>query len=196
MMVVLLQYDCSTGLASSRKIEKACWEVAAFRLLTGNQQPDHSRISVFRRRHLDTLAGLFIQVQRLCQMAELASLGQVALDGTNIRANASKRKAMSHEHMLKSERELEGEMRALLLKAEIIDAQEDGQYSRDERCNQLLEELQRLSTQLKWIRKPKAELDAEAAAANVRQREEEAETVEHDAAEAEASGNAQLTQQS
>ena len=95
MMVVLLLYAYCVGLPSSRKIEKACWEDAAFRVLTGSQQPDHSRISDFRRRHLDALAGLFVQVLRLCQKAGLVSLGQVALDGTKIRANASKHKAMS-----------------------------------------------------------------------------------------------------
>jgi len=195
MMVVLLLYAYCVGLSSSRKIEKACWEDAAFRVLTGNQQPDHSRISDFRRRHLGALAGLFVQVLRLCQKAGLASLGQVALDGTKIRANASKHKAMSHERMLKSERQLEAEMRALLRKAELIDAQEDGQYGKDKRGEQLPEELQRRSSRLEWIRKAKAELEAEAAAAKARQREEEAETAEHDAAEAEASGNAQLSEQ-
>jgi transposase len=143
MMVVLLLYAYCVGLPSSRKIEKACWEDAAFRVLTGNQQPDHSRISDFRRRHLPALAGLFVQVLRLCQRAGLVSLGQVALDGTKVKANASKHKAMSHERMLKSERQLEAEMRALLRKAEIIDAQEDGQYGKGKRGDELPEELQR-----------------------------------------------------
>ena len=125
------------------------------------------------------------------------SLGQVALDGTKIRANASKHKAMSHERMLKSDRQLEGEMRALLRKAEIIDAQEDGQYGKDKRGDELPKELQRRQSRLEWIRKAKAELEAEAAAARARQREEEAEAAEQDAevAEAEASGNAQLSEQ-
>jgi transposase len=79
MMVVLLLYAYCVGLPSSRRIEKTCWEDAAFRVLTGNQQPDHSRISDFRRRHLDALAGLFVQVLRLCQKAGLVSLGHVAL---------------------------------------------------------------------------------------------------------------------
>jgi len=91
------------------------------------------------------------------------SLGQVALDGTKIRANASKHKAMSHERMLKSERQLEAEMRALLRKAELIDAQEDGQYGKGRRGDELPEELQRRSSRLEWIRKAKAELEAEAA---------------------------------
>jgi len=192
MMVVLLLYAYCVGLPSSRKIEKACWEDAAFRVLTGNQQPDHSRISDFRRRHLDALAGLFIQMLRLCQKAGLVSLGTVALDGTKVKANASKHKAMSHERMLKSERQLEAEMRALLRKAEIIDAQEDGQYGKGKRGDELPEELQRRSSRLEWIRKAKAELEAEAAAAKARQREVQASEAEANAAAAEASGDAQL----
>ena len=193
MMVVLLLYAYCVGLPSSRKIEKACWEDAAFRVLTGNQQPDHSRVSDFRRRHLDALAGLFIQVLRLCQKAGLVSLGTVALDGTKVKANASKHKAMSHERMLKSERQLEAEMRALLRKAEIIDAQEDGQYGKGNRGDELPVELQRRSSRLEWIRKAKAELEAEAAAAKARQRQEQAEAAELEAAETEGSGDAQLS---
>ena len=193
MMVVLLLYAYCVGLPSSRKIEKACWEDAAFRVLTGNQQPDHSRISDFRRRHLSALAGLFVQVLRLCQKAGLVSLGQVALDGTKVKANASKHKAMSHERMLKSERQLEAEMRALLRKAEIIDAQEEGQVGKGKRGDELPEELQRRSSRLEWIRKAKAELEAEAAAAKARQRQEQADAAEQEAAEAEASGDDQLS---
>ena len=85
---------------------------------TGNQQPDHSLISDFRRRHLDALAGLFVQLLRLSQRAELGSLGKVTPVVTNVQANASKYKTMSYERMLKSERHLEAEMRALLRKAE------------------------------------------------------------------------------
>ena len=193
MMVVLLLYAYCVGLPSSRKIEKACWEDAAFRVLTANQQPDHSRVSDFRRRHLDALAGLFIQVLRLCQKAGLVSLGTVALDGTKVKANASKHKAMSHERMLKSERQLEAEMRALLRKAEIIDAQEDGQYGKGNRGDELPVELQRRSSRLEWIRKAKAELEAEAAAANARQRQEQAEAAELEAAQTEGGGDAQLS---
>ncbi len=87
--MVLLLYAYCVGLPSSRKIKKACWEDAPFRVLTGNQQPDHSRISEFRRRHLGALAGLFVQVLKVCQKAGLVSLRQMALDGSKIRANAS-----------------------------------------------------------------------------------------------------------
>ena len=117
MMVVLLLYAYCVGLPSSRKIGKPCWEDAAFRVLTSNQQTEHSRISDFRRRHLPALAGRFVQLLKLCQRAGLVNLGSVALDGTKVKGNASKHKEMSHERMLKSERQLEAEMRALLRKA-------------------------------------------------------------------------------
>ncbi len=185
MMVLVLLYVYCVGLPSSRKIEKACWEDSAFRVLSGNQQPDHSRISDFGRRHLDALAGLLIQVLQLCQKAGLVSLGTVALDGTKVKANARKHKAMSHERMLKSERKLEAEMRALLRKAEIIDAQEDGRFGKGKRGDELPEELQRRSSRLEWIRQAKAELEAEAAASKARQLEEQAEAAEQEAKAAE-----------
>ena len=84
MMTLLLLYAYCVGTVSSRKIERACYEDLAFRVLTGNQQPDHSRISDFRRRNLDALKGLFVQIFRLCQKAGLVSLGHVALDGTKV----------------------------------------------------------------------------------------------------------------
>ena len=110
MMTMLLLYAYCVGTVSSRKIERACHEDLAFRVLTGNQQPDHSCISEFRRRNLDSLKGLFIQILRLCQKAGMVSLGHVALDGTKVQANASKHKAMSHERMLRAEKELEKEI--------------------------------------------------------------------------------------
>jgi transposase len=94
MMTMLLLYAYSVGVVSSRKIERACYEDLAFRVLTGNQQPDHSRISEFRRRNLDALKGLFIQILRLCQKSGMVSLGHVALDGTKVQANASKHKTL------------------------------------------------------------------------------------------------------
>jgi hypothetical protein len=191
--VVLLLYAYCVGLPSSRKIEKACWEDAAFRVLTGNQQPDHSRISDFRRRHLGALAGLFVQVLRLCQKAGLVSLGHVVLDGTKVKTNASKHKAMSHARMLKTEKQLEAEMRALLRKAEVIDAQEDTQVGRDKRGDEQPEELKRRSSRLEWIRKAKAELEAEAAAAKAAQRQQEAAAADKEATEAEATGDDQAS---
>jgi transposase len=162
MMVVLLLYAYCVGIPSSRRIERACWEDAAFRVLTGNQQPDHSRISDFRLVHLDALAGLFMQVLRLCQKAGLVSLGNVALDGTKVKANASKHKAMSHERMLKTEAQLEAEIAALLRKAELIDAQEDARYGKGKRGDELPKELELRQDRLDALRKAKSELEAEA----------------------------------
>jgi transposase len=113
-MTMLLLYACCVGIVSSRKIERACYEDLACRVLTANQQPDYSRISEFRRRNLDALKDLFVQNLRLCQKAGMVSLGHVALDGTKVKANASKHKAMSHERMLRAEKELEKEINALM----------------------------------------------------------------------------------
>jgi hypothetical protein len=153
-------------------------------VLTGNQQPDHSRISDFRLVHLDALAGLFVQVLRLCQKAGLVSLGTVARDGTKVKANASKHKAMSHERMLKSEAQLEAEIAALLLKAELIDAQEDAHHGKGKRGDELPKELQLRQDRLDALRKARAELEAEAAADNARRREQQARAAEEQAAEA------------
>jgi|694.fasta_scaffold00040_1 transposase len=184
MMVVLLLYAYCVGIPSSRKIERACWEDAAFRVLTGNQQPDHSRISDFRLVHLDALAGLFVQVLRLCQKAGLVSLGNVALDGTKVKANASKHKAMSHERMLKTEAQLEAEIAALLRKAELIDAQEDARYGKGRRGDELPQELKLRQDRLDALRKARAELEAEAAADHARCREQQARAAEEQATEA------------
>jgi transposase len=194
MMVVLLLYAYYVGIPSSRRIERACWEDAAFRVLTGNQQPDHSRISDFRLVHLDALAGLFVQVLRLCQKVGLVSLGTVALDGTKVKANASKHKAMSHERMFKTEAQLEAEIAALLRKAELIDAQEDARYGKGKRGDELPKELERRRDRLDALRKAKAELEAEAAADHARLREQQARAAEEqaaqDAAEAAAASDA------
>jgi transposase len=192
MMVVLLLYAYCVGIPSSRRIERACWEDESFRVLTGNQQPDHSRISDFRLVHLDALAGLFVQVLRLCQKAGLVSLGNVALVaegfreavGTKVKANASKHKAISHERMLKTEAQLEAEIAALLRKAELIDAHEDACYGKGKRGDELPKELQRRQDRLDALRKARAELEAEAAADHAHRREQQASTAEEQAAEA------------
>jgi len=175
MMTMLLLYAYCVGVVSSRKIERACYEDLAFRVLTGNQQPDHSRISDFRRRNLDALKGLFIQILRLCQKAGMVSLGHVALDGTKVQANASKHKAMSHERMLRAEKELEKEINALIRKAEILDAQEDRRYGKGNLGSELPEELRHKQGRLEKIRQARKEMEAETAAAAARQRQEEAE---------------------
>jgi transposase len=175
MMTMLLLYAYCVGIVSSRKIERACYEDLAFRVLTGNQQPDHSRISEFRRRNLDALKDLFVQILRLCQKAGMVSLGHVALDGTKVQANASKRKAMSHERMLRAEKQLEKEINALMRKAEILDAQEDRRYGKGKLGSELPDELRRRQDRLAKIRQARKEMEAETAAAAARQRQQEAE---------------------
>jgi transposase len=184
MMTLLLLYAYCVGIISSRRIERACYEDLAFRVLTGNQQPDHSRISEFRRRNLDALSELFVQILRLCQKAGMVSLGHVALDGTKVQANASKHKAMSHERMLKAEKQLEKEINALMRKAEILDAQEDRRYGKDNRGSDLPDELRRRQDRLEKIRQARRELEAEAAAAAARDRAEQAAAAEAAAAAA------------
>jgi len=186
-LTLLLLYAYCVGIVSSRKIERACQEGLAFRVLTANQQPDHSRISEFRRRNLDALSDLFVQILRLCQKAGMVSLGHVALDGTKIQANASKHKAMSHERMLKAEKQLEKEINALMRRAEILDAQEDRRYGKGNRGSDLPDELRRRHDRLARIRQARKEMEAETAAAAARQRHEEAEEARAKAAAAQES---------
>ena len=113
MMVSLLIYAYCIGKLSSRKIEKATYEDIAFRILAGNQHPDHDSISSFRQQHLAALAALFVQVLQLCQKTGLVKLGYIAIDGTKIRANASKHKAMSYERMTLKEQELDKRSRGV-----------------------------------------------------------------------------------
>jgi transposase len=181
MLTLLLLYAYCVGTVSSRKIERACYEDLAFRELTGNQQPDHSRISDFRRRNLDAVKGLFVQILRLCQKAGMVSLGHVALDGTKVKANASKHKAMSHERMLRAEKQLAQEINALMRKAEILDAQEDHRYGKTNRGSDLPDELRRRQDRLERIRQARKEMEAETAAAAARQRHEEADQTRADA---------------
>ena len=178
---MLLLYAYCVGTVSSRKIERACYEDLAFRVLTGNQQPDHSRISDFRRRSLDALKGLFVQILRLCQKAGMVSLGHVALDGTKVKANASKHKAMSHKRMLRAEEQLAQEINALMRKAEILDAQEDRRHGKSNRGSDLPDELRRRQDRLERIRQARKEMEAETAAAAARQRQEEADEAKAEA---------------
>ena len=164
MMVALLLYGYCVGVASSRKLERKTYEDVAFRVVTADNHPDHTTISEFRRIHLEALSQLFLQVLELCQKAGLVKLGQVALDGTKMKANASKHKAMSYERMIKSKAELEAKVAQLLAAAEATDADEDARYGKNRHGDELPEELRRAETRLARIRALKAELEAEAKA--------------------------------
>jgi transposase len=164
MMVKLLLYGYCIGTASSRKIERATYRDVAFRVLAGDQHPDHDSIAEFRKRHLGALAEVFVQVLRLCQAAGLVTLGHVALDGTKMKANASKHKAMSYGRMEETERRLEAEVHALLEQAQQVDAAEDAQYGPGRRGDELPAELARRESRLTKIRAAKAALEQEAKA--------------------------------
>ncbi len=159
MMVKLLLYAYCLGKPSSRKIERATYEEVAFRVLAADQHPDHDSLAEFRKRHLAALAGLFVASLRLCQAAGLVKLGHVALDGTKIKANASKHKAMSYGRMEETERRLEGEVQALLSQAEQVDAVEDAAHGRGRRGDELPAELARRESRLTKIRAAKAALE-------------------------------------
>jgi transposase len=161
MMVKLMLYAYSVGKTSSRKIERATYEEVPFRVLSADQHPDHDVLADFRRRHLPALADLFLQVLRLCQEAGLVKLGHVALDGTKVKAAASKHKAMSYERMCRTEDELTREVAELLREAEQTDQDEDRLYGK-RRGDELPAELARRESRLKKIREAKAALEAEA----------------------------------
>jgi len=182
MMVKLLVYGYSVGKPSSRKIERATFEEVPFRVLSAGHHPDHDTIAEFRKRHLPSLAGLFFQVLQICREAGLVKLGHVSLDGTKVKANASKHKAMSYGRMEKAEAELVAQIEALLKKAEEVDAEEDAKYGKGKRGDELPDELARRESRLKKIREAKAALEKKArekavdkgkkAKAKIKQREE------------------------
>jgi transposase len=162
MMVRLLLYGYARGVYSSRKIQTRTFEDVAFRYLSGDQHPDHATIAEFRKRHLEALSGLFTQALLLCSEAGLVKLGHVSIDGTKIKANASKHKAMSYKHMNETEARLKQEIDALLATAEKTDAEEDAQYGKDRHGDELPAELQRRESRLQKIGEAKAALEQEA----------------------------------
>ena len=125
MMTSLLLYAYATGVYSSRRIARACVEDVAFRVLAAGEQPHFTTINQFRAKHLDALSGLFVQVVKACQSEGLVRLGHVAIDGTKMKANASKHKAMSHERMQKDEARLRAEIQEWFERAQATDEEED-----------------------------------------------------------------------
>jgi transposase len=162
MMVKLLVYGYCIGKVSSRKLEQATYEDVAFRVLACNQHPDHDSIANFRQLHLGELAGLFVQVLKMCERAGLVKLGHVAIDGSKLRANASKHKAMSYDRMCEKEEQLRAEVERLLKEAAETDAAEDKRYGKGVRGDELPAELARRESRLRKIREAKASLEAEA----------------------------------
>jgi transposase len=162
MIARVLLYGYATGVYSSRKIEARTYEDVAFRYLSADAHPDHDTFAEFGKRHLEALAGLFTQALLLCQKAGLVKLGHVSIDGTKIKANASKHKAMSYARMGETEQRLKQGIDALLQQAEDVDAAEDAQYGKGRRGDELPAELARRESRLKKIAQAKAELEQEA----------------------------------
>lgn len=175
LMVKLLIYGYCTGQRSSRGIEKRCHDDVAFRYLAAGAAPDYRSIARFRRRHLEALAGLFLQALRLCQKAGMVRLGRVALDGTKLRANASRHKAMSYKRMVEREKQLVEEIERMLTEAERQDAAEDERFGPDGRDDDLPEEMTRRLDRLEKIREAKRALEEEARQAAAERAAEQAE---------------------
>jgi transposase len=165
MMVALLLYAYSQGIYASRRIARGCEERLDFAAVTGLQRPDFRTVSDFRKRHGEALKGLFVQVLRLCREAGLIKLGHVALDGTKIKANASKHKAMSYGRMVEAEARLAAEVAAWLKAAGQADRAEDRAHGVERRGDEMPDWVASKERRLEKIRAAKAALEAEARAA-------------------------------
>jgi len=162
MMTKILVYGYCVGVFSSRRIQKRLVEDVAFRVLAAGNQPDFRTIADFRKLHLAALEELFRQVLRITLETGTMKLGRVALDGSKVKANASKHKAMSYGRMQETEKRLREEVRKLLSQAEAADAEEDTHYGCERRGDQLPEELQRRETRIQRIREARQALEVRA----------------------------------
>ena len=162
MLTKVLVYAYCVGVFSSRRIQRRLVEDVAFRVLAAGNEPDFRTIADFRKTHLPALRGFFEQVLRLARELGAPRVGRVALDGSKIKANASKHKAMSYGRMREKQRQLREEVKQLLDQAETTDAAEDAEYGADRRGDELPAELQRRDSRLKRIREAKRALEARA----------------------------------
>jgi transposase len=164
MLTKVLVYGYCVGVFSSRKIQRRLVEDVAFRVLAAGNEPDFRTIADFRKAHLTALKGLFEQVLHLARELGAPRVGRVAVDGSKIKANASKHKAMSYGRMREKEQQLRTEVKQLLAQAEATDAAEDAEHGADRRGDELPAELQRRESRLKRIREAKRALEARAQA--------------------------------
>lgn len=162
MMTKLLLYGYCVGVYSSRKIQRRVREDIAFRVLAAGNAPDFRTISDFRKIHLEALQGFFEQVLQIALEAGAMKLGRVALDGSKVRANASKHKAMSYGRMQEEEKRLKEIVKDLLARAEAADAEEDARYGERESDQDLPEELKRHESRLQRIREAKRAVEQRA----------------------------------
>jgi transposase len=162
MLTKVLVYAYCVGVFSSRRIQRRVAEDVGFRVLAAGNEPDFRTIADFRKKHLATLKGFFEQVLRLARELGAPRVGRVALDGSKVKANASKHKAMSYGRMREKQQQLREEVQQLLAQAEAADAAEDAEYGADRRGDELPAELQRRESRLKRIREAKRVLEARA----------------------------------
>ena len=162
LMTKLLVYGYCVGVFSARKIQREVVEDVAFRVLAAGNAPDFRTIADFRKIHRKALEGFFEQVLRMALEVGAVQVGRVALDGSKVKANASKHKAMSYGRMQEQEKAIRQQVRELLGRAAETDAEEDRRYGRDRRGDELPEELQRRETRLQRIREAKKALEARA----------------------------------
>jgi transposase len=159
LLTRLLLYGYSVGITSSRALEKATYDNVAIRYLAADQHPDHDTIANFRRQHLEALANLFVQALRLCHKAGLVKLGNVALDGTKMLANASTHRSVTHRQLGGREQYWKAVIARLLVEAEKTDKQEDEKFGRGQSGDPLPEELAHAQSRLQRIQQAKAELE-------------------------------------
>jgi len=164
MMTKLLGYGYCVGVYSARKMQQRLNEDVAFRVLAAGNGPDFRTIADFRKIHRETLKGLFEQILKMALELGAMKLGGVALDGSKVKANASKHKAMSYDRMGEQEKAIRQEVKEMLAQAEAVDAEEDARYGKECAGNELPEELQRRETRLKRIREAKRALEERARA--------------------------------
>src|SRR6202047_5217524 len=162
MMTKLLVYAYCVGVFSSRRIERRLVEDIAFRVLAADNQPNFRTISDFRKIHLNTLEGMFEQVLKIALEAGAMKVGRVALDGTKIKANASKHKAMSYDRMQEKEKQLKAEVKQLLAQAEATDEEEDTRYGKEQRGDELPAELERREKRRQKIQEPQRAVEERA----------------------------------
>jgi transposase len=162
MLTKVLVYAYCVGVFSSRRIQRRLLEDVAFRVLAAGNAPDFRTIADFRKTHLAALQGFFEQVLRLARELGTPRVGRVAIDGSKIKANASKHKAMSYDRMRDKQRQLRDEVKQLLAQAEAADAAEDAEYGADRAGDELPAELQRRESRLARIREAKRALEARA----------------------------------
>ena len=162
MLARVLLYGYCIGVTSSRRIEKATHDDVAFRYLAADQHPDHDTIADFRQQHLEALAGLFLQALRLCQKAGLVKLGNVALDGTKMMANASTRRSVPYKKLMDREHYWQAKVDQLLVQAQRTDQEEDQRFGKGQPADPLPEELAHAQSRLQRIRQAKTALEQEA----------------------------------